>query len=83
MRENIEVEIRVRPIIELPEWIAAARACVQQGDTDNDSDSDNDVIAWYIEEVWRGLPMDTGRSPRENMLSYNVMFVRDLPCSYR
>jgi hypothetical protein len=52
---------------------------VQQGDTD----SDNDVVAWYIREIWRGLPMDTGRSPRENMLSYNVMFVRDLPCSYR
>lgn len=75
MKDVIEVELRVRPVIDLSGWIAA-RACAC-------SDHDGDVLAWYLDVALRGGPVDTGRSPRSNMLSYNVMQVRDLPCSRR
>lgn len=75
MKDVIEVELRVRPVIDLSGWIAA-RACAY-------SDHDGDVLGWYLDAALRGVPLDTGRSPRENMLSCNVMQVRDLPCSRR
>jgi hypothetical protein len=76
MRENIEFEIKVGPVISLSELIATARDGIDERES-------ADIFAWYVSALCRGVPMDADRSPRSNMLSYNVMHVRDFPHSSR
>jgi hypothetical protein len=76
MRENIEFEIKIGPVISLSEWIATVRDGIDERES-------ADIFAWYVSTLCRGVPMDADRSPRSNMLSYNVSFVRDLPCTSR
>lgn len=42
---------------------------------------DADALVWYLDARITGLPLDPQRSPRENMLSYNLMQVRAFPCT--
>jgi len=82
MRQNIELKISVAPSVrKLADLIRASRKLITSAEMEFAAENEA-VLMWYIEARYRGYPpIDDDRSPRSNLASFNLMQVRDLPCT--
>ena len=62
-----------KPIFDTAKWIEASREVAD----------DSDAFMWALDMRYRGVPLDETRSAHDNLMSFNLMHVRDMPCTPR